>query len=64
MSRAFKHFKDSNGTDTTVNAARVRFAQPVTAETTTLYFGDGAAVEVKEPFASVNTWLLGLEHSS
>jgi hypothetical protein len=61
MSRVFKHFKDSSGTDTTVNAAQVRFVQPATAETTTLYFGDGAAVEVREPFEAVNAWLLGVE---
>jgi hypothetical protein len=61
MSKTFKHFKDSNGTDTTINAAQVRFAQPATDETTTLYFGNGAAVLVKEPFASVSTWLLGID---
>jgi hypothetical protein len=61
MSKPFKHFKDRNGVDITVNAAQVRFAQPTTNETTTLHFGNGAAVEVKEPFATVNTWLLDVE---
>jgi hypothetical protein len=61
MLKAFKHFKDRNGTDTTVNALQFRFAQPVTDENTTLHFGNGAAVEVKATFEAANAWLLAVE---